>query len=174
MCAWYGQAGCNLIRYGDGQWDKTSCSRGALSFAGVWGRPTTMHPLATLPTLPYLSPLHPDLLQWQPLYGECHSWRRDASKAPPPDEHYGCFYYGDFDGFPPLLPLQSLYLSLKLILSGLILLNSTLRLPYLLLSGCYTTDYPKLDPVFSVFCFPFEDERECVAFAELKSICYGA
>ena len=47
---------------------------------------------------------------------------------------YGhCFSYGDLDGFPPLLPLKILYLSLKLILSGPILLSLTLRLPYLLL-----------------------------------------
>ena len=50
-----------------------------------------------------------------------------------PYEHYGRFSFGDLDGFPPLLPLKSLYQSLKLILSGLIVLNLTLRLPYLLL-----------------------------------------
>ena len=56
--------------------------------------------------------------------------------SPPrhPYEHHGCFSYGDLDCFPPLLPLKSLYLSLKLILSGLIMLNLTLRLPYLLVS----------------------------------------
>ena len=55
-------------------------------------------------------------------------------RAQPPHEHYGCFSYGDLDGFLPLLPLKSLYLSLKLILGGLILLDLTLRLPYLPLS----------------------------------------
>ena len=52
----------------------------------------------------------------------------------PPYEHCGLFPYGDLDGSPPLLPLKSLYLSLKLILFGPILLNLTLRLPDLLLS----------------------------------------
>ena len=50
--------------------------------------------------------------------------------VPTPYEHCGCFYYGDLDGSPPLLPLKSRHLSLKLILSGLILLNLTLRLWY--------------------------------------------
>ena len=48
----------------------------------------------------------------------------------PPYEYYGRFSYGDLGGFPPLLPLKSLYLSLKLILCGLILLNLTRRLLY--------------------------------------------
>ena len=51
-----------------------------------------------------------------------------------PYEHDGCFCYGDLDCFPPLLPLKSPYLSLKLILYGLTLLNLILRLHYLLLS----------------------------------------
>ena len=51
-----------------------------------------------------------------------------------PYGHYGCFAYVDLDGSPPLLPLKHLHLSLKLILSGLILLNLTRRRPYLLLS----------------------------------------
>ena len=46
----------------------------------------------------------------------------------PPYGHYGCFSYGDPDGFPPLLPLKSLHRSLKLILCGLILRILTLRL----------------------------------------------
>ena len=46
-------------------------------------------------------------------------------------EHYGCFSSGDLDGFPPLLPLKSLYRSLKLIVCRLILLNVTLCLLYL-------------------------------------------
>ena len=45
---------------------------------------------------------------------EATDWLTDGPSAP--NEHYYCFCYGDLDGFPPLLPLKSLYLSLKLIL----------------------------------------------------------
>ena len=42
--------------------------------------------------------------------GELGWWQTQ----PPPHAHYGCFSCGDLDGFPPLLPLRSLDLSLKL------------------------------------------------------------
>ena len=49
-----------------------------------------------------------------------------------PQTPSGCFYYVDLDGFPPFPPLKSLHLSLTRISYGLIPLNLTLRLPYLL------------------------------------------
>ena len=55
-----------------------------------------------------------------------------------PYEHYGCFSYGDLDDFPPLLPLNSLHLSLQLILFGPNLVNLTLRLRYLYLGSQWT------------------------------------
>ena len=42
-----------------------------------------------------------------------------------PYEHCACLSCGDLDGLPPLLPLKSLSLSLKLILCVLILVDST-------------------------------------------------
>ena len=52
---------------------------------------------------------------------------------PPPPPKTAPWHRGDLDSFPPLLPLKSLLLILKRILFGLVPLNLTLRLPYLLL-----------------------------------------
>ena len=76
----------------------------------------------------------------------------------PPYEHWGRFSYGDLDGFPPLISLKSLYLSLTLILSGLNVLNLTLCLPYIFLSLKRILYKLILSSLTSVCCFPFEDD----------------